>query len=708
MLADEMTQPRLAVSDQEGGMSDLLAEIIRHAADHTALSDELHFAALAPAERDQLDHGRANVLRALRLPPGARVLEVGAGYGAVTRYLGERVARVDAVEPDSALAEVAAARTADLPGVRVLDTVPGDAYDLVVAADPAHADRLAPGGVLCLAVPNALGVSRPGGQSRRHWERRLTAAGLTVHKVLGCLPDHRITRAVITAELLERHPRLAIELSGGDERWAELVEGGLGLDTVNGLLFLASAGEPAAELWPDGVLATYFNTDRAARWCTRADVVGDEIRRTPLLPQESGPVAVREWTDAVLDAPTLPEVLVEQPWRAAELLSAWADLVWADPSWDLIPSNVLVADSPRAIDLEWVRAGTTADQVIDRGLLLLADQLATAGWAGAAPGTTVRDLAAWLGVLLDRPTTFVDEAAEREAEFQAIRRCGITAGPGLDHERDAMRLAWRRRLAEESSAEPAGPTELDARVATTMARVDRIIAPGDSMFRGNTGHYFAVAGQALRACLHGLQAAGRPAPQRVLDFGCGCGRVLRTFRAAFPQAELIASDIELSGVEHCVRFFGATGLPASVRIEEIPQVSDIDLIWSGSVLTHLDVPEWDALLGYFERALAPGGVAVVTTHGRRVAWRMDNGGEYGLTTQAHARVLADYRAHGFGYADYPGQPGYGISLSTPEWVTGHVLTPRLRLAGYVEAGWDGHQDVLILVKDAEETVKAGR
>ncbi|UQS21870.1 class I SAM-dependent methyltransferase [Amycolatopsis thermalba] len=687
-------------------MSDLVAEIIRHAADHTALSDELHFAALAPAERDQLDHGRANVLRALRLPPDAHVLEVGAGHGAVTRYLGERVARVDAVEPDHA--DVVRARTADLPGVRVLDAVPGDQYDLVVAAGVEHADRVKPGGVLCLAVPNRLGVSRPGGQSRRHWERQLTEAGLTVHKVLGCLPDHRITRAVITAELLEHHPRLAVELAGRDERWAELVEGGLGLDTVDGLLFLASAGEPAVDLWPEDVLATYFNTDRAARWCTRADVVGGEIHRTPLLPQEPGPVAVREWTDVVVDAPALPEVLIEQPWRAAELLTAWAELVRADPSWDLIPANVLVTDPPRAIDLEWVRAGTTAEQVIDRGLLLLADELARAGWTGAAPGTTVRDLAAWLGVLLDRPTAFVDAAAEREAEFQAIRRCGITTGPGLDHERDAMRLAWRRRLAEETGRHPAGPTELDARVAHTMARVDRIIAPGDSMFRGNTEHYFAVAGQALRACLHGLEAAGRPAPRRVLDFGCGYGRVLRTFRAAFPDAELIASDIEADGVEHCVRFFGAIGLPASVRIEEIPQVSDIDLIWSGSVLTHLDIAAWDALLGYFERALAPGGVAVVTTHGRRVAWRMANGGEYGLTARDHARVLADHRDHGFGYADYPGQPGYGISLSTPEWVAGHVLTPRLRLAGYVEAGWDGHQDVLILVKDAEETLKAGR
>ncbi|WP_435581317.1 methyltransferase domain-containing protein [Amycolatopsis thermoflava] len=687
-------------------MSDLVAEIIRNAADHSALSDELHFAALAPGERDQLDHGRANALRALRLPPDAHVLEVGAGHGAVTRYLGEQVARVDTV--GAVHAEAVRARTADLPGVRVLDEVPGERYDLVVASDVEHADRLKPGGVLCLAVPNRLGVGRPGGQSRRHWERRLAEAGLTVHKVLGCLPGHRITRAVITAELLDRHPRLAVELSGRDERWAEMVEGGLGLDTVDGLLFLASAGEPAARLWPDDLLATYFNTDRAARWCTRADVVGDEIRRTPLLPQEPGPVAVREWTDVVVDAPTLPEVLTEQPWRAAELLTAWADLVRANPSWDLIPSNVLAGDPPQAIDLEWERAGTTADEVIDRGLLLLADELARAGWAGAAPGTTVRDLAAWLGVLLDRPTAFVDAAAEREAEFQAIRRCGVTSGPGLDHERDAMRLAWRRRLAEETTRHTSATTELDAQVARTMARVDRIIASGDSMFRGNTEHYFAVAGQALRACLHGLQAAGRPAPRRVLDFGCGYGRVLRTFRAAFPDAELVASDIELDGVEHCVRFFGATGLPASVRIEEIPQVSDIDLIWSGSVLTHLDIAAWDALLGYFERALAPGGVAVVTTHGRRVAWRMANGGEYGLTAADHARVLADYRDHGFGYADYPGQPGYGISLSTPEWVTGHVLTPRLRLAGYVEAGWDGHQDVLILVKDAEETLKAGR
>ena len=52
------------------------------------------------------------------------------------------------------------------------------------------------------------------------------------------------------------------------------------------------------------------------------------------------------------------------------------------------------------------------------------------------------------------------------------------------------------------------------------------------------------------------------------------------------------------------------------------QVREVDLVWSGSVFTHLDAPQWVPLLRYIARALAPGGVAVLTTHGRRVAWRI--------------------------------------------------------------------------------------
>jgi hypothetical protein len=54
-------------------------------------------------------------------------------------------------------------------------------------------------------------------------------------------------------------------------------------------------------------------------------------------------------------------------------------------------------------------------------------------------------------------------------------------------------------------------------------------------------------------------------------------------------------------------------------------------------------------------------------------------------------------AKGYGYSDYPGQRGYGISLSSPAW----ILDVAKRIEGsrivlYGEALWDNHHDVVAL------------
>ena len=238
------------------------------------------------------------------------------------------------------------------------------------------------------------------------------------------------------------------------------------------------------------------------------------------------------------------------------------------------------------------------------------------------------------------------------------------------------------------------------RVREVMSRVDRKIASGDTMYTSEP-HYFAVAESALRAVLLATETVGMDAPRRILDFGSGFGRVMRALRAAFPAAELVACDINAPGIEHCAEAFGARPVLATADLGALPPVRDVDAIWCGSVLTHLDAPDWPRLLGYFAAALAPNGVAVVTTHGRLVAWKMENGTDYGLDAGTRAAILASYRAGGFGFRDYPGHQRYGHSLSSPAWAVAQAVgVPDFRLIGYVEAGWDDHQDVLSVAKDA--------
>ncbi len=245
---------------------------------------------------------------------------------------------------------------------------------------------------------------------------------------------------------------------------------------------------------------------------------------------------------------------------------------------------------------------------------------------------------------------------------------------------------------------------IEDRVRAVMARADRRVAPGDTMYHGNDAHYFGVAASALKAMLLALETAGRREPRRVLDFGCGFGRVMRAVRAAFPGAELLACDVDAAGVAYCVEAFGARAVSGSTDLARLEPLRGVDLIWCGSVLTHLDAAQWPRLLAYFACALSDGGVAVITTHGRRTAWRMEHVADHGLAPSERASVLESYRSTGFGYRDQ-GQRGYGISISSPAWVVGQVrLVPELRTIGYIEAGWDGHQDVLSVARDAERVL----
>ena len=307
---------------RDGGEQRVL-ELISAAHDLRSTSDELIVSATTWAERYHLHPARANVLRALDLPADARVLEIGAGCGAITRYLGETCALVDALEPVPSRAAAAAARTRDLDGVEVivgaLADVPAEpTYDVVVVVGVLEyvgggtADRepyrtfleqintrLVDGGTLVLAIENRLGVKYlvgspedhtgrffdsvegypAGGRARTftrlELETMLRGAGLQP-ETLVAFPDYKITRAVMShmppgaESLLHRIPRLPSpdwtkkkrpRLADEGRVWRTLVEGGLGIDFGNSFVILAGKEAPST-FWPAQRLAAFYSSHR--------------------------------------------------------------------------------------------------------------------------------------------------------------------------------------------------------------------------------------------------------------------------------------------------------------------------------------------------------------------------------------------------------------------------------------------------------------
>jgi hypothetical protein len=67
-------------------------------------------------------------------------------------------------------------------------------------------------------------------------------------------------------------------------------------------------------------------------------------------------------------------------------------------------------------------------------------------------------------------------------------------------------------------------------------------------------------------------------------------------KAAFPGAELTACDIDRDAVEFCAETFGAVPVCAETRPEQIRFDREFDLIWSGSLFTHLEAERFGGFL----------------------------------------------------------------------------------------------------------------
>jgi SAM-dependent methyltransferase/CBS domain-containing protein len=220
----------------------------------------------------------------------------------------------------------------------------------------------------------------------------------------------------------------------------------------------------------------------------------------------------------------------------------------------------------------------------------------------------------------------------------------------------------------------------------TTADLDTTISPQDAMWSKQWGPYLLAGVSAVTCIRKAMQEQEGEQVTRILDLGCGHGRVLRVLKASFPNAALVACDLDRDAVDFCAATFGATAVysdadPSKVRLEE-----SFDLIWSGSMFTHLDQRAWVGFFDLAVRSLTPGGLFVFTTSGRRdrKAWRFIN-----LSSPKIDRLLADYDREGFGYAAFRVGPNAGLTAVSPEWVRSRADDqPDLSFVMHLNEGWE--------------------
>ena len=220
----------------------------------------------------------------------------------------------------------------------------------------------------------------------------------------------------------------------------------------------------------------------------------------------------------------------------------------------------------------------------------------------------------------------------------------------------------------------------------------RELADGDTMHAGDDAHYLAVGADALRCIEQAL--AGRQ-PRAVLDLPCGFGRVTRILRARFPDARMTVCDLDRPGVDFCAAQFGATGVYSTGDLCQLVIGDRFDLIWVGSLITHVSQDQTLGLLDAMSRVMTPEAVMVVSSHGPSIVPGLRTWC-YGLMPPDAAGVLDDYAALGYGHRGYDGGTGYGISLTDQAWWQQASVANGLDMVAYRPEAWDGHQDIVVL------------
>jgi len=101
----------------------------------------------------------------------------------------------------------------------------------------------------------------------------------------------------------------------------------------------------------------------------------------------------------------------------------------------------------------------------------------------------------------------------------------------------------------------------------------------------------------------------------VLDFGCGCGRVLRWFQTALPNAHLHGADVRAVSIDWCRQNLRGTFVTNDL-LPPLPFADrSLDLVYALSVWSHLGREQNLAWLREIARVTKPDGLIMVSTHG---------------------------------------------------------------------------------------------
>ena len=210
--------------------------------------------------------------------------------------------------------------------------------------------------------------------------------------------------------------------------------------------------------------------------------------------------------------------------------------------------------------------------------------------------------------------------------------------------------------------------------------------------------FYWTGRESVRELERTLGIAGRTLDslESILDFGCGCGRMLLWMRELGRRRALYGTDIDADAIDWCREHVPYADL--SVNDPDPPLVHPdgaFELVFGHSVFTHLDERRQDAWLSELSRVTSPGGLLVLSTQGE-VALGDD---VWGIRERLEDEGIV-FIDNVFG-PEYPLPGWYQTTYHAPWYVFEHWAR-WFEIRAYIPAGALGVQDHILLQRRASD------
>lgn len=214
----------------------------------------------------------------------------------------------------------------------------------------------------------------------------------------------------------------------------------------------------------------------------------------------------------------------------------------------------------------------------------------------------------------------------------------------------------------------------------------------------NTKHAYNFYASGMKTCINFLTYAepfiSLKKLDKVLDWGCGCGRLTPHLLHCLPDTTVHGADIDPDGVRWAASKYSEAKIIRCDTSPPLPHEDDtFDLVLAGSVFTHLTKDYQKSWLKEMNRILKPGGLLIATTHGDfAVRYTYQNQNLKKVFGEEFSDAKRDRILDSIAPSDYYRATFQSRDYTYREW------GKHFNILNFIEAGYANFQDVYVMQK----------